>query len=123
MLWERFHDLRALPALVRALADPDQSVAWMAAKGLVPFGRLSVGPVLRLLTSAEVMPWLIETATYVFKHQHDPKLDSYIEPVIQQMHGPGFLFGTMLSAQEALTHLVADGLGEECGLYEKSLPR
>lgn len=62
--WMRWHcnralgkirDQHALPVLVRALADTDQSVAWMAAKGLVPFGRLCVGPVLRLLMSAPVV--------------------------------------------------------------------
>jgi hypothetical protein len=125
--WVRWHcvralgeinDLRALPVLVRALADTDQSVAWMAAKGLVPFGRLSVGPVLRLLMLAEVTPWLVDTASYVLNNQHDAKLDPYIEPVIQHMHEASFRVGTMLSAQKALTQLVADGLEEECGMHK-----
>ncbi|GAC1312783.1 MAG: hypothetical protein NVS2B12_42720 [Ktedonobacteraceae bacterium] len=59
----KIRDLRALPVLVRALADADQCVAWMAAKGLVPFGRQSVGPVLRLLMSAPVTQWLVETSS------------------------------------------------------------
>src|SRR5216683_6574162 len=40
------HDRRALPVLVAALSDSDHSVAWMGAKGLVYFGRLSVEPLL-----------------------------------------------------------------------------
>lgn len=112
------HDLRTLPMLVRALADTDQSVAWMAAKGLIPFGRLSVGPVLRLLLFVEMTPWVVETASYVLNSQGDTKLNSYIEPVIQQMHESSFRIGTMLSAQKALTQLVADGLEEECGLHK-----
>lgn len=107
------HDFRGLPVLVRALADTDQSVAWMAAKGLVPFGRLSVRPVLRLLMFAEVTPWLVETASYVLSNQGDPRLAAYIEPVIEQMHEVSFRIGTMLSAQKALTQLVADGLEED----------
>lgn len=105
-------DLRALPVLVRALADADQSVAWMAAKGLVPFGRQSVGPVLRLLMSAPVTPWLIETSSYVLRNQRDPSLKSYLKPLIQHMHGVGFQVGTILYAQKALSRLIDDGLIE-----------
>jgi HEAT repeat protein len=124
--WVRWHsiralgetnDLRALPVLVQALADDtDYSVAWVAAKGLIQFDRLSVGPVLRLLMFNDVTPWLVGTASYVLNHQHDPNLDPYIRPVLQQMHQPGFSIGTMLAAQKAVSDLVADGLGEECGL-------
>lgn len=125
--WRRWHsiralgeigDIRALPVLVRALADTDQSVAWMAAKGLAHFGQFSVGPVLRLLMSAEVTPWLVETASYVLNSQHNSRLQPYIEPVIQQMHDVGFRIGTMLAAQKALTQLVTDNLGEECGIEQ-----
>jgi len=121
-LWMRWHgiraladirDLRALPVLVRTLADTDHSVAWMAAKGLIPFGRLSVGPVLRLLMSAPVTPWLVETASYVLNNQRNPRLISYLEPVIEHMHGAGFHIGTILYAQKALSGLIADGLLEE----------
>jgi HEAT repeats len=110
-------DLRALPVLVQALADTNQSVAWMAAKGLVPFGRLSVGPVLRLLMFAEVTPWLVETASYVLTDQPDARLTPYIGPVIRQMHQVGFRIGTMLAAQKALTQLIAAGLEEEHALH------
>jgi hypothetical protein len=99
--------------LVQALTDTDQSVAWMAAKGLVPFGRQSVGPVLRLLMFSEATPWLVETASYVLTSQPDARLTPYIDPVIQQMHDVGFRVGTMLAAQKALTKLIADGLEEE----------
>ncbi len=117
--WMRWHcirtlgkirDLRALPVLVRALSDTDQSVAWMAAKGLVPFGRQSVGPVLRLLMSAPVTPWLIETSSYVLSNQRDPNLKPYLEPLLQHMHEAGFQVGTILYAQRALSRLSADGL-------------
>jgi HEAT repeat protein len=119
--WMRWHciralgnmrDLRALPVLVRALADTDHSVAWMAAKGLVPFGKLSIGPVLRLLMSAPVTPCLVETASYVLSHQRDPRLKPYLAPVIRHMHGAGFYVGTILYAQKALSRLIADGLIE-----------
>jgi HEAT repeats/PBS lyase HEAT-like repeat len=120
--WLRWHsmralgetnDLRALPVLVQALTDIDHSVAWAAAKGLNSFGRLSVGPVLHLLMSTEVTPWLVETASYVLNNQRDSRLDPYIEPVIQEMHEISFRIGTMLAAQKALKQLIADGLEEE----------
>jgi hypothetical protein len=128
-LWVRWHciralgltkDLHALPVLVQALADTNQSVAWIAAKGLVPFGRFCVGPVLRLLMSAEMTPWLVETASYVLDNQPDRRLEPYIEPVIQQMHETGFRIGTMLSAQKAVTQLVADGLEEDEYAFQRS---
>ncbi len=109
------HDQRALPVLVRALADTDHSVAWMAAKGLVSFGRQSVGPVLRLLMSASTTPWLVETASYVLRSQ--PSLKSYLEPLIQHMHGVGYDVGTALYAQKTLSHLIADGV-LEAGSWE-----
>jgi hypothetical protein len=119
--WMRWHciralgkmrDLRALPMLVRALTDTDHSVAWMAAKGLVPFGKRSVGPVLRLLMPAPVTPCLVETASYVLSHQRDPRLKPYLAPVMRHMHGAGFDVGTILYAQKALLRLIADGLIE-----------
>jgi HEAT repeat protein len=119
--WMRWHcvralgdirDRRALPVLVLALGDSDHSIAWMAAKGLVHFGRLSVGPVLRLLMSAQVTPWLVETASYVLSNQHDPKLKPYLEPVIQHMHDVAFRVATTHYAHKALSQLIADGLIE-----------
>ncbi len=117
--WMRWHciralgnirDQRALPVLVRALADTDHAVAWMAAKGLVPFGRRYVGPVLRLLISASTTPWLVETASYVLSSR--PSLKPYLEPLIQHMHGAGYSVGTALYAQKTLSHLIADGVLE-----------
>ena len=103
-------DFCALHVLVRALADTDHSVAWMAAKGLVPFGTQSVGPVLRLLMSAPVTPWFIETSSYVLSHERDRGLKPYVEPLLQHMHGAGFQVGTIVYAQKALLQLTADGL-------------
>lgn len=105
-------DRRALPTLVQALGDSDHSVAWMGAKGLVHFGKLAVGPVLRLLTNTPMTPWLVETASYVLSHQRDPRLKPYLEPVIQGMRGPAFRVGTPHIAQKALSQLTADGLLE-----------
>jgi HEAT repeat protein len=120
--WMRWHciralgeirDLRALPPLVRALADTDRAVSWMAAKGLISFGRLCVGPVLRLLISAPVTPWLVETASYVLSKQRNPDLKQYLVPLLEHMHGIEFQVGTILYAHKALSHLIADGLIEE----------
>jgi HEAT repeat protein len=105
-------DHRALPVLVSALLDSDHSVVWMAAKGLVRFGRVGLGPLLRLLITNETHPWLVETTSYVMRELYlrDPKLKSYLEPVIHSMHGPAFRVATPLAAQKALAQLTADGL-------------
>ena len=73
-------DHRALPVLVSALLDTDHSVVWMAAKGLVRFGRVGLGPLLRLLITNETHPWLVETTSYVMRELYlrDPKLKSYL---------------------------------------------
>jgi HEAT repeat protein len=105
-------DRRALPTLVQALGDSDHSVAWMGAKGLVHFGKLSIASVLRLLTNTPMTPWLVETASYVLSNQRDPRLKPYLEPVIQGMRGPAFRVGTPHIAQKALSQLTADGLLE-----------
>jgi HEAT repeats len=108
-------DRRAIPVLVNALRDIDHSVTWVAAKGLVHYGRLSVIPVLRLLTTAEATPWLVETASYVLQNQcqYHPKLRPYLEPVLQQMHSVAYRVGVPTVAHKALTELIADGVIED----------
>ncbi len=121
--WMRWHciralgeigDIRALPVLVQALRDNDHSIAWMGAKGLVRFRKRSIVPVLRLLTSTDMTPWLVETASYVLtnQYQHNPKLKPYLEPVVQHMHGVAYQVATPHNAQKALAQLIADGLVE-----------
>jgi hypothetical protein len=107
-------DRRAIPVLVGALSDSDHSVAWMAAKGLVQFGRLSVEPVLQVLVKAEMTPWVVETASYVLhtESQYEPKLKPYLEPVVQQMRSLAYRVGTSQAAQKALAQLKADGMLE-----------
>ncbi len=105
-------DHRALPVLVPALLDTDHSVVWMAAKGLVRFRRVGLGPLLRLLMTNETSPWLVEATSYVMHelYMRDPKLKSYLEPVIHSMHGPAVRVATPLAAQKALAQLMADGI-------------
>lgn len=119
--WMRWHctralaeigDQRAVPLLVSELCDADHSVAWMAAKGLVHAGKRSVAPVLRLLMSEEMTPWLAETASYVLhtQSQNYDRFRPYLEPVVQQMRGLTYKIGTSMAAQKALTQLITDGL-------------
>ncbi len=107
-------DRRALPVLVNALTDKDHSVAWMGAKGLTKYGRATLEPVLRLLTRAEITPWLVETSSYVLNNQirYDAKLKPYLEPVLVRLHALGSRVGTSHAAQQALAQLQADGLIE-----------
>ena len=111
----RISDIRALPVLAKALSDTDHSVAWMAAKGLVHFGKKSVEPVLRLLTTAEMTPWLVETASFVLNDQylHYPKFKPYLEPAVKHMRGVAYQVSTPHYAQKALADLIADGLIEQ----------
>ncbi len=106
------NDSRALPVLVKALSDNDHSIAWMGAKGLVRYGKKSVGPVLKLLTTVEMTPWLVETASFVLTDQchHNATIKPYLEPVIKNMRGPAYQVATPHSAQKALENLIADGL-------------
>jgi HEAT repeats len=105
-------DRRALPVLVSALSDADHSVAWMSAKGVAQFGRLSLEPVLRLLVKADMTPWLVETVSYVLNSEirYDPKLKPYLAQVLERMHALGFRVGTSHAAQQALLRLQADGM-------------
>jgi len=106
------NDNRALPVLVQALLDTDHSVVWMAAKGLVHFGRVGLGPLLRLLMSNETSPWLVETSSYVLRELclRDQKLKPYLEPVMQSMRGPAVRVATPMAAQKALAQLTADDI-------------
>ncbi len=106
------HDGRAFPRLVHALTDTDHGVAWMAAKGLALFGRECIEPVLHLLTTAEMTPWLAETASYVLSRQYPGHADlkPYLDPVIQQMHHSAYRAGTCYTAMKALDQLRPSGL-------------
>lgn len=116
--WMRWHSVRALGAirdpralsvLVNALQDSDHSVAWMAAKGLAPFGRECVVPVVHMLCTAHMTPWVVETASYVLRiqGQNHAELKSYLEPLLQQMHQSGYRSTTSLAALKVLEQLQA----------------
>jgi hypothetical protein len=106
------HDLRVVPTLVEALKDADHGVAWMGAKGLVQYGKLSLQPVLQLLMTANMTPWLAETASYVLTSyaQRNAEAKPILEPVVQRMRGAGFRVGTAVAAQKALDQLRDNGL-------------
>lgn len=105
-------DPRALPALVEALRDSDHSVAWMGAKGLVQYGKAAIQPVLLLLMSAQMTPWLAETASYVLHSyaQSNAEAKPILEAVTQRMREPGFRVGTSIAAQKALDQLRSTGI-------------
>ncbi len=105
-------DQRALPALVRMLADNDYSVAWMAAKSLVHYGQDSLVPVLQQLVTAETSSWVANAGAYVLRnlYTHNMTLKPYLLPVEQAMHGVSYNIATPNAARKALAKLAADGV-------------
>jgi hypothetical protein len=119
--WIRWHciralgqiaDDRALPILVHALADQDHAVAWVAAKELPNFGKMIIRPVLHLLITEEVLPWLVETASYVLSDQcqHYSEFRRYLNIVLKEMHSVGFRLNTPNVARKVLDELEESGL-------------
>lgn len=119
--WVRWHSVRALseirdrravPVLVNALQDSDHAVAWMAAKGLAPFGRECIEPVLHMLTGARMTPWVVETASYVLHAQCQayPELKPYLDPLLQQMHQAAYRSSTGYAALKTLEQLQSSGI-------------
>jgi hypothetical protein len=119
--WIRWHcihalgqiaDDRALPILVHALADQDHAVAWVAAKELPNFGRIVIRPVLQLLITEEILPWLVETASYVLsdQRQHYREFRPYLTVVLKEMHSVGFRLATPSVARRVLDELEESGL-------------
>jgi HEAT repeat protein len=119
--WMRWHciralgaigDMRVLPVLVRSLCDPDHSVAWVGAKELTRFGKPGVIAALNLISSAEMTPWIVETASYVLYNQcrSDAKFKPYLEPVIAAMHGVAYQIAGPQSARKALAKMLEDGV-------------
>lgn len=105
-------DYRALPTLVSGLSDIDRSVAWMAAKGLLRFGKACIEPMLRMLMTTATSPWVAETSSYVFHELYDRDLNlrPYLEPVVQSMHGVYYQVGTPVAARNSLSQLTQAGL-------------
>jgi hypothetical protein len=119
--WIRWHcyralggilDDRAIPVLVRGLADLDHGVAWMAARQLVQFGKSCLGPTLHFLIVQELTPWLAETASYVLHmfYNRAREYEPYLKPVVQSMHEVAAQIGTPVAARKALDRLEADGI-------------
>jgi hypothetical protein len=119
--WIRWHcmhvlgqtaDDRALPILVHALADQDHAVAWVAAKELPNFGKTIIRPVLHLLMTEEILPWLVETASYVLSDQcqHYREFRRYLTVVLREMHSVGFRLNTPNVARKVLDELEESGL-------------
>jgi hypothetical protein len=106
------HDSRALPVLVRALNDSDHGVAWMAAKSVAPFGRDCIAPVLHLLTTTAITPWLRETSAYVLSRQcqNHSELKPYLDPLLQQLHQSFYREGAGYAALKAQEQLEASRL-------------
>ena len=115
--WVRWHALRALgdlrdarsiPALVEALADSDQSVAWMAARDLAPMGPPVVTPVLQLLIKVPCTAWLAETAGYVLRQQRNPlQLAALLQPVINSTRDVDYRITAPMAAERALAQLAS----------------
>lgn len=105
---------RALSALIEALRDTDHAVAWVAAKGVVKYGKQALSPLLHLLMTTDTSRWLIETASYVLSdlEAHDIRLKAYLDPLIQDMHGPAPRIATPVTAQKTMTRLISDGIIE-----------
>ncbi len=119
--WIRWHsvralteirDYRALPVLVRALHDPDRSIAWLAAKGLPHYGRACIEPVLQMLIITETSSWLAETASFVLHNLYarDQRLKPYLEPVVRSMHDVAYQIGAPTAARKALAALASSGI-------------
>jgi HEAT repeat protein len=119
--WLRWHSIRALteirdvrciPVLINALQDSDHAVTWMAARGLAPSGKACVEPILHMLTTAEMTPWLRETASYVLRAQcqYDSNLKAVLDPLLQEMHRSSYKDGTGYLALRALERLDAGTL-------------
>lgn len=119
--WMRWHsiralsairDPRALPVMVNALQDADHSVVWMAAKGLEPWGRDSIEPVLHMLCNTRMTPWVVETASYVLhaQCQKHSELKPYLDPLLQQMHQAGYRSSTSVAALKALEQIQTSGV-------------
>jgi hypothetical protein len=84
----------------------------MGAKGLVQYGKAAIQPVLLLLMSAQMTPWLAETASYVLHSygQSNAEAKPILEAVTQRMREPGFRVGTSIAAQKALDQLRSTGI-------------
>jgi hypothetical protein len=100
-----FHDQRALPVLVQALADSDYAVAWVSARALAAMGTPAVRPILHLLITAPLTPWLMETAAYALRYQHNRQLRPFLAPVIRAMHSTDYRIQVPLAVEHALATL------------------
>lgn len=103
-----FHDQRALPVLVQFLADNDYSVAWMAARALAGMGTPVVRPILHLLITAPLTPWLMETSGYALRARRNSQLRPFLEPVLRAMHSVDYRIEVPLAVEQALATLPGD---------------
>jgi HEAT repeat protein len=99
------HDKTAAAALVLTLEDESFGIRWLAAEGLVAFGRYTLPPLLRALVKRADSIWLREGALHILHLLAHQGLGDETRPVVAALEGPAPTVAVPLAAGDAIERL------------------
>ena len=97
-------DPAALPALVQAMQDEKFDVRWLAAKAIVPFGRVGLTALLHALRKHPESLFLRQGAHHVLRNEGQPRWQEPLAPVKRALESP--------DPEDALPGAVAKALAD-----------
>ncbi|MCD4746948.1 MAG: HEAT repeat domain-containing protein [Bacteroidales bacterium] len=87
---EQIADPDSIPAFIELLDDETSEIRWMAAKGLIKTGSLSVKPILnKLLDKADII--FIQGAHHVLNKIDDKEIKILLKPLINALSNKDFV--------------------------------
>lgn len=98
-------DPEAASALADALSDPEGDVRWLAAEGLINIGRVSIEPVLELLTQKAGSTEFREAAHHVLHTHFNGVTDDLLVPVLEALDGPSPQTAVPIAAYRVLADI------------------
>jgi roadblock/LC7 domain-containing protein len=101
-------DARSIPALIKALADSDYDVAWLAAEALIKFKKTAWAPLLRALTKGGPYSGLLrQGAHHVFVNQKEDGFNDLLKVLSKALEPAAAPESAMGAAYEVLKRLKA----------------
>lgn len=105
---EEIGDPVSIPLFLRALEDDKSDVRWIAAKGLIKLGKLSIKPLLKILEQKSDSVFVLEGAHHVFFDLRENKVlpkGFPVDKLLSRLKNPGWKESVKPLAYEILNNI------------------
>ncbi|MCW8809535.1 MAG: HEAT repeat domain-containing protein [Ignavibacteriaceae bacterium] len=104
---EEISDPLSIPLFIQAMEDEKSDVRWLAAKGLIKLGKLSIKPLLKTLEKKSDSVFVLEGAHHVFYDLKENKMlpkDFPIDKLLSALKNPEWVESVKPVAYEILNN-------------------